>query len=310
MVEQKTIDFSQPVYHGSDNVFQKFEHRAENHFGGLAGGFGMYLTQNSELARSYTKEDGAFYTVDVSALDGMQGINDDPEDMKLTQEDVAEILKNLTDAQVENDGYPYILADFAGEVSEDPDEWPMVIDDVAVNLIENAHNSDEGDISIVNELKNVTSEPQLIGEALTNVNIGYSLYYADNNPDTDPELIVYDVDNLDILETKTHEQLLDVPLTTHFEFNDQRLNVYMTPHNELGFVMGQVHDVLGIEGIGEDERNRMISQADVESILFLEKGNPNVAPVREWMTEHFGQITKNPTVDMNFNQDLDKSPSI
>lgn len=322
MSQHKNIDLTQPVYHGSDTLFEEFQHQQMNHFGGNQGGFGLYFSQNKDIAQSFASEGDNLYIVDAShvTLKNLRGINDDPNKMSFTESQVTTLLMEIVNEQAKKEGYPYILSDFAGEVSDNPEDWQKTAKTIATDLIQNTLAAEEGDVSLANELKNVTGDADLVGRSLTKIGVGYYEFYP-NGSEEDPELVIFDPQNVSIMNVETVHLNMSKTMSvnkdvtsdadfikegvmestrTHsiYDLNEQTINVFSDDDNNPEFLVGEIHDVLEIDRLSFFERQQKISHEELESLLYLERKNPNAPIVQEWMETNFGS-TKNELDNLN-----------
>lgn len=97
-----------------------------------------------------------------------------------------------------------------------------------------------------------------------------------------------------------------------YEVNNQELTVYTNQSQEHEFVIGEIYDALGLQQLDDVRKNQTVSQSDVESLLYLERKNPNSPGIKEWIDTSFGSIKSNlenvnaPTLEQN----IEKSPTI
>ncbi|MCK8628131.1 hypothetical protein [Fructobacillus cardui] len=192
-------------YHGSSSNFDSFKHQAIG-TNGHAQGFGIYLTQSKEVARSYAgtgkghESQGFVYHVDASKINDMRQL--DPEQVTMNQEDVVQILKSITEVQ---DEYPYTLVDYSGNPDLEVgwnEENEEIAQEIAFNLLENETN----DLDVINELRNASDESEAVGNGLTQAMIGSAQDWTQTDANGQPALVVFDPNNLSILEKESvHE---------------------------------------------------------------------------------------------------------
>ncbi|GIC69394.1 ADP-ribosyltransferase-containing protein [Fructobacillus tropaeoli] len=195
-------------YHGSSSNFDSFKHQAIG-TNGRAQGFGIYLTQSKEVARSYAgtgkghENQGFVYHVDTSKINDMRQL--DPEQVTMTQEDVVQILKSITEVQ---DEYPYTLVDYSGNPDLEVgwnEENEEIAQEIAFNLLEDEAN----DLDVINELRNLSNESEAVGRGLSQAIIGSAPDWTQVDSEGHPALVVFDPNNLSIIEKESvHEPQL------------------------------------------------------------------------------------------------------
>ena len=185
------------LYHGSPKDFTEFNPSA-----GGAEGFGVYLTPLVERATNYAGDDGLIYEVDASKALEMKGLSQD--EITLSREDMAGILTELSNRQIEEDEYPTTLSDYYGEISdfEDKDYLNSVINDVAEDLLM----SNDSDTFVINDLKNAMGDEKMMGEILSSQNVGYTIDASLNKES--PDILVFDPTNVVIKQKSLTQDLI------------------------------------------------------------------------------------------------------
>lgn len=195
------------LYHGSNEKFDKFKIRESKN--GTALGFGIYLTDSPERAKTYGK-----YIYQVQLTDDPENREVSTNKVTLNQNEVTKMIEAVAQKQIDEDGYPYILSDWEEPSSEtEIDEGNHMI---AQNISENIVTTNESDIDIINDLGNQVggraSASECLSPILKKMHIHYSVKdFQLENGDKTKEYIVFNPKDIQISSVSERNLSLNTP---------------------------------------------------------------------------------------------------
>jgi|GEM_PF-1219097 len=232
------------LYHGSKNDFNEFEIPKFHENGGTLG-YGIYLTDSIERAKSYANDSGYLYTVELNdALTSSQPLS--AKEVTLTVNQVVQIIEKVAQKQIDEEEYPYILSDWEEPTSETTMDAgnKAIVKRIAQNIVD-----DTDDLNIINGISNQLggndSGAQILNPVLNEMNIHYAVLDVDYY-DKSKEYVVFNPEDIKISNKQ------DVKL-----LNEQNKSNEIT------------------ESLGEIAKDKLVVKADnsVEAVKKLYNGN-------------------------------------
>lgn len=238
------MNIENTLYHGSKNNFNEFE-IPKYHTNGGTLGYGIYLTDSIERAKSYANDSGYLYTVELNdELTNSKPLS--AKEVTLTVNQVAQIIEKVAQKQIDEEEYPYILSDWEEPTSETTMDAgnKAIVKRIAQNIVD-----DTDDLNIINGISNQLggndSGAQMLNPVLKEMNIHYAVLDVDYY-DKSKEYVVFNPEDIKI----TNKQ--DIRL-----LNEQNKNNEIT------------------ENLGEIAKEKLVVKADnpVEAVKKLYNGN-------------------------------------
>lgn len=238
------MNIEDTLYHGSKNDFNEFE-IPKYHTNGGTLGYGIYLTDSIERAKSYANDSGYLYTVELNdELTNSKPLS--AKEVTLTVNQVAQIIEKVAQKQIDEEEYPYILSDWEEPTSETTMDAgnKAIVKRIAQNIVD-----DTDDLNIINGISNQLggndSGAQMLNPVLNEMNIHYAVLDVDYY-DKSKEYVVFNPDDIKISNKQ------DIKL-----LNEQNKNNEIT------------------ENLGEIAKEKLVVKADnpVEAVKKLYNGN-------------------------------------
>jgi len=238
------MNIEDTLYHGSKNDFNEFEIPKFHENGGTLG-YGIYLTDSIERAKSYANDSGYLYTVELNdELTNSKPLS--AKEVTLTVNQVAQIIEKVAQKQIDEEEYPYILSDWEEPTSETTMDAgnKAIVKRIAQNIVD-----DTDDLNIINGISNQLggndSGAQMLNPVLKEMNIHYAVLDVDYY-DKSKEYVVFNPEDIKI-SNKQDIRLL----------NEQNKNNEIT------------------ENLGEIAKEKLVVKADnpVEAVKKLYNGN-------------------------------------
>lgn len=238
------MNIEDTLYHGSKNDFNEFEIPKFHENGGTLG-YGIYLTDSIERAKSYANDSGYLYTVELNdELTNSKPLS--AKEVTLTVNQVAQIIEKVAQKQIDEEEYPYILSDWEEPTSETTMDAgnKAIVKRIAQNIVD-----DTDDLNIINGISNQLggndSGAQMLNPVLNEMNIHYAVLDVDYY-DKSKEYVVFNPDDIKISNKQ------DIKL-----LNEQNKNNEIT------------------ENLGEIAKEKLVVKADnpVEAVKKLYNGN-------------------------------------
>ncbi|WP_349548964.1 hypothetical protein [Leuconostoc mesenteroides] len=238
------MNIEDTLYHGSKNDFNEFEIPKFHENGGTLG-YGIYLTDSIERAKSYADDSGYLYTVELNdELTNSKPLS--AKEVTLTVNQVAQIIEKVAQKQIDEEEYPYILSDWEEPTSETTMDAgnKAIVKRIAQNIVD-----DTDDLNIINGISNQLggndSGAQILNPVLNEMNIHYAVLDVDYY-DKSKEYVVFNPDDIKISNKQ------DIKL-----LNEQNKNNEIT------------------ENLGEIAKDKLVVKADnpVEAVKKLYNGN-------------------------------------
>ncbi|MZJ75712.1 hypothetical protein GT624_23715 [Enterobacter hormaechei] len=238
------MDIEDTLYHGSKNDFNEFE-IPKYHTNGGTLGYGIYLTDSIERAKSYANDSGYLYTVELNdELTNSKPLS--AKEVTLTVNQVAQIIEKVAQKQIDEEEYPYILSDWEEPTSETTMDAgnKAIVKRIAQNIVD-----DTDDLNIINGISNQLggndNGAQMLNPVLKEMNIHYAVLDVDYY-DKSKEYVVFNPEDIKI-SNKQDIRLL----------NEQNKNNEIT------------------ENLGEIAKEKLVVKADnpVEAVKKLYNGN-------------------------------------
>lgn len=194
------------LYHGSKNNFNEFEIPKFHDNGGTLG-YGIYLTDSIERAKSYANDSGYLYTVELNdELTNSKPLS--AKEVTLTVNQVAQIIEKVAQKQIDEEEYPYILSDWEEPTSETTMDAgnQAIVKRIAQKILD-----DTDDLNIINGISNQLggndSGAQMLNPVLNEMNIHYAVLDVDYY-DKSKEYVVFNPDDIKI-SSKQNIKLLN-----------------------------------------------------------------------------------------------------
>lgn len=238
------MDIEDTLYHGSKNDFNEFE-IPKYHTNGGTLGYGIYLTDSIERAKSYANDSGYLYTVELNdELTNSKPLS--AKEVTLTVNQVAQIIEKVAQKQIDEEEYPYILSDWEEPTSETTMDAgnKAIVKRIAQNIVD-----DTDDLNIINGISNQLGGnddgAQMLNPVLKEMNIHYAVLDVDYY-DKSKEYVVFNPEDIKI-SNKQDIRLL----------NEQNKNNKLT------------------ENLGEIAKEKLVVKADnpVEAVKKLYNNN-------------------------------------
>lgn len=238
------MNIENTLYHGSKNDFNEFEIPKFHENGGTLG-YGIYLTDSIERAKSYADDNGYLYTLELNdELKNSKPLS--AKEVTLTVNQVAQIIEKVAQKQIDEEEYPYILSDWEEPTSETTMDAgnKAIVKRIAQNIVD-----DTDDLNIINGISNELggndSGAQMLNPVLNEMNIHYAVLEVDYY-DKSKEYVVFNPDDIKISNKQ------DIKL-----LNEQNKNNEIT------------------EKLGEIAKEKLVVKADnpVEAVKKLYNGN-------------------------------------
>lgn len=190
------MNIEDTLYHGSKNDFNEFE-IPKYHTNGGTLGYGIYLTDSIERAKSYANDSGYLYTVELNdELTNSKPLS--AKEVTLTVNQVAQIIEKVAQKQIDEEEYPYILSDWEEPTSETKMDAgnKAIVKRIAQNIVD-----DTDDLNIINGISNQLggndSGAQMLNPVLKEMNIHYAVLDVDYY-DKSKEYVVFNPDDIKI----------------------------------------------------------------------------------------------------------------
>lgn len=190
------MNIENTLYHGSKNDFNEFE-IPKYHTNGGTLGYGIYLTDSIERAKSYANDSGYLYTVELNdELTNSKPLS--AKEVTLTVNQVAQIIEKVAQKQIDEEEYPYILSDWEEPTSETTMDAgnKAIVKRIAQNIVD-----DTDDLNIINGISNQLggndSGAQMLNPVLKEMNIHYAVLDVDYY-DKSKEYVVFNPDDIKI----------------------------------------------------------------------------------------------------------------
>lgn len=194
----------EPLFHGSDRSFDKFELQKDP-TNGVGLGFGIYLTNHEEVAKRYAPDGGTIYKVAPSAIEG-KAIS--ASSLTLSHEVVTRIISSIVKDEIEEEGYPYFLSEGGDEPHED---WDNYNASLASKMAENFLEYENNDVDVINQIYQIMGrEPEVaprLLKALKDEEITHSSRTIAGGDSSQPSLeyIVFNPEDIKILSKETNQ---------------------------------------------------------------------------------------------------------
>lgn len=209
----------EPLFHGSDRSFDKFELQKDP-TNGVGLGFGIYLTNHEEIAKRYAPDGGTIYKVDPSVIEG-KAVS--AASLTLSHETVTRMISSIAKDEIEEDDYPYILSEGGDEPHEDWDNYnASIASKMAASFLEYEAN----DVDVINQIYQVIGrEPEVaprLLKALKAENITHARRTIAGGDSAQPSLeyIVFNPENIKILSKETNKVQADHDLQSIIKNKD------------------------------------------------------------------------------------------
>lgn len=190
------MDIEDTLYHGSKNDFNEFE-IPKYHTNGGTLGYGIYLTDSIERAKSYANDSGYLYTVELNDdLTNSKPLS--AKEVTLTVNQVAQIIEKVAQKQIDEEEYPYILSDWEEPTSETTMDAgnKAIVKRIAQNIVD-----DTDDLNIINGISNQLggndNGAQMLNPVLKEMNIHYAVLDVDYY-DKSKEYVVFNPEDIKI----------------------------------------------------------------------------------------------------------------
>lgn len=190
------MDIEDTLYHGSKNDFNEFE-IPKYHTNGGTLGYGIYLTDSIERAKSYANDSGYLYTVELNdELTNSKPLS--AKEVTLTVNQVAQIIEKVAQKQIDEEEYPYILSDWEEPTSETTMDAgnKAIVKRIAQNIVD-----DTDDLNIINGISNQLGGnddgAQMLNPVLKEMNIHYAVLDVDYY-DKSKEYVVFNPEDIKI----------------------------------------------------------------------------------------------------------------
>lgn len=190
------MNIEDTLYHESKNDFNKFEIPKFHENGGTLG-YGIYLTDSIERAKSYANDSGYLYTVELNdELTNSQPLS--AKEVTLNVNQVAQIIEKVAQKQIDEEEYPYILSDWEEPTSETSMDAgnKAIVKRIAQNIVD-----DTDDLNIINGISNQLggndSGAQMLNPVLNEMNIHYAVLDVDYY-DKSKEYVVFNPEDVKI----------------------------------------------------------------------------------------------------------------
>lgn len=190
------MDIEDTLYHGSKNDFNEFE-IPKYHTNGGTLGYGIYLTDSIERAKSYANDSGYLYTVELNdELTNSKPLS--AKEVTLTVNQVAQIIEKVAQKQIDEEEYPYILSDWEEPTSETTMDAgnKAIVKRIAQNIVD-----DTDDLNIINGISNQLggndNGAQMLNPVLKEMNIHYAVLDVDYY-DKSKEYVVFNPEDIKI----------------------------------------------------------------------------------------------------------------
>lgn len=190
------MNIEDTLYHGSKNDFNEFE-IPKYHTNGGTLGYGIYLTDSIERAKSYANDSGYLYTVELNnELTNSKPLS--AKEVTLTVNQVAQIIEKVAQKQIDEEEYPYILSDWEEPTSETTMDAgnKAIVKRIAQNIVD-----DTDDLNIINGISNQLggndSGAQMLNPVLNEMNIHYAVLDVDYY-DKSKEYVVFNPEDIKI----------------------------------------------------------------------------------------------------------------
>ncbi|WP_270287394.1 hypothetical protein [Enterococcus faecium] len=188
------------LYHGSKEDFTEFKIPRFHKNGGTLG-FGTYLTDSLQRAKSYADNDGYLYTIELNdELQNSTPLN--ASKVTLTTNQVAKIIEKIAQKQIDEEEYPYILSDWEEPTSETAMDAGNK--KIAYNIAEKIID-DTDDLSIINGINNQLGGNDSGAETLIPVLNEMGIHYAELDVeyyDNSKEYVVFNPKDIKIVNQK------------------------------------------------------------------------------------------------------------
>ena len=194
----------EPLFHGSDRSFDKFELQKDP-TNGVGLGFGIYLTNHEDVAKRYASDGGTIYKVAPSAIEG-NAIS--ASSLTLSHEEVTRIISSIVKDEIEEEGYPYFLSDGGDEPHED---WDNYNASLASKMAENFLEYENNDVDVINQIYQIMGrEPEVaprLLKALKDEEITHSSRTIAGGDSSQPSLeyIVFNPEDIKIFSKETNQ---------------------------------------------------------------------------------------------------------
>jgi len=190
------MNIEDTLYHGSKNDFNEFEIPKFHENGGTLG-YGIYLTDSIERAKSYANDSGYLYTVELNdELTNSKPLS--AKEVTLTVNQVAQIIEKVAQKQIDEEEYPYILSDWEEPTSETTMDAgnKAIVKRIAQNIVD-----DTDDLNIINGISNQLGGnddgAQMLNPVLKEMNIHYAVLDVDYY-DKSKEYVVFNPEDIKI----------------------------------------------------------------------------------------------------------------
>lgn len=194
------MNIENTLYHGSKNNFNEFE-IPKYHTNGGTLGYGIYLTDSIERAKSYANDSGYLYTVELNdELTNSKPLS--AKEVTLTVNQVAQIIEKVAQKQIDEEEYPYILSDWEEPTSETTMDAgnKAIVKRIAQNIVD-----DTDDLNIINGISNQLggndSGAQMLNPVLKEMNIHYAVLDVDYY-DKSKEYVVFNPEDIKVSNKK------------------------------------------------------------------------------------------------------------
>lgn len=268
------------LYHGSKEDFSEFE-IPKYHKNGSTLGFGTYLTDSLDRAKSYADNDGYLYTVELN--DELQKSTPlSASKVTLTTNQVAEIIEEVAQKQIDEDEYPYILSDWEEPTSE------VTMDagnrKIAYNIAEKIID-DTDDLNIINGINNQLGGNDSGAETLTPVLNKVGIHYAELDTDfydNSKEYVIFNPKDIKIVNqslAKPEQQKQNEPFVSTVNIDNLREKSLKTI----------AQDQLIVKANNPVEAVKKLYNNDLESAI---KDSFTLSDVSEKEAQHFLKTVK------------------
>ena len=265
------MNIEDTLYHGSKNNFDEFE-IPKYHTNGGTLGYGIYLTDSIERAKSYANDSGYLYTVELNdELTNSKPLS--AKEVTLTVNQVAQIIEKVAQKQIDEEEYPYILSDWEEPTSETTMDAgnKAIVKRIAQNIVD-----DTDDLNIINGISNQLggndSGAQMLNPVLNEMNIHYAVLDVDYY-DKSKEYVVFNPDDIKI-SSKQDIKLL----------NEQNKN------NEITENLGEIaQEQLIVKADDPVQAVQKLYNHDLESAI---KDSFTLSDVSEKEAQHFLKTVK------------------
>ena len=299
------MDIEDTLYHGSKNDFNEFE-IPKYHTNGGTLGYGIYLTDSIERAKSYANDSGYLYTVELNdELTNSKPLS--AKEVTLTVNQVAQIIEKVAQKQIDEEEYPYILSDWEEPTSETTMDAgnKAIVKRIAQNIVD-----DTDDLNIINGISNQLggndNGAQMLNPVLKEMNIHYAVLDVDYY-DKSKEYVVFNPEDIKISNKQDirllNEQNKNNEITENLgeiakeklvvKADDPVQAVQKLYNNNLE---SAIQDSFTLSDVSEKEAQHFLKTVKWEDVADIEKSNNAIKALGNgyYADEYIDRDDKNP----------------